>query len=110
MGQAARLNAINNTRKRNHARVRRVNGWMDFAASGALATPAGRDEANAYLALRTYFVGYSLTLADAAVWAALATAGDLDAAVHPNLARFCAFCASLSAFEEAARVRGGIEL
>ena len=53
-----------------------VDQWLDFAASLApgSALEAACAVANEYLQLRTYMVGYRLSLADLACWGQLAGA------------------------------------
>ena len=64
----------------------RVDGWIDFAAGGALAPgpgfPAAAASLDAYLAPRSFLVGRGLTAADVAVWGALASSP-----VFPKLTR-----------------------
>ncbi len=69
----------------NHFPARQVDQWLEFAGSLAPGSTleAACAVANEYLQLRTYLVGYRLSLADLACWGQLAGARTgSTAAVH----------------------------
>jgi hypothetical protein len=72
-----------------------VDTYMDLAASydGAAIAPL-LDHLNSRLALRTFIVGHSSTLADLLCWAALKRRDFTPSASHPHLSRWFTFIAA----------------
>ncbi len=76
-----------------------VDTYMDLAASydGAPIAPL-LDHLNSRLALRTFLVGHSSTLADLLCWAALKRRDFSTSAAHPHVSRWFSFIDSFPGF------------